>query len=73
MGVGDEVAVRVPLRVAQGAVGVGREVLAFVEPLKPPIDKVGVVAGAWYAIGAVYLAWIRARTPERLAALAEIA
>lgn len=54
------------------ALGVGGAVLTFVKPLPYPISLCGKILATWYFLGAIYLAYLAKRHPERLKQMAHI-
>jgi amino acid transporter len=48
------------------AVGVGGSVLHFVAKLPYPLSLVGIIDGAWYVLGIVFLAYLYRVHPERV-------
>ncbi len=54
------------------AIGVGHSIFSFVSPLPYPFSVVGPVVGLWYVLGIVYLIYLYARAPERIADTAKV-
>jgi hypothetical protein len=54
------------------ALGMGRTLLRFIQPLPYPISLCGPILGAWYFIGLVYLLYLSKRHPRRIQETARI-
>ena len=54
------------------ALGMGRSLLRFIQPLPYPISLCGPILGVWYFIGLIYLLYLSKRHPRRIQETARI-